>query len=422
MLIVPTAVVGERVAGLPCALANARRTRRAAREPFRAFSAPHGRDGACGDRAFGEAVGRTSVLQAIPDGETRTRTGDPRFSGVRSEAPGGVKSPQEPRFFGRSVPCVGTSQFVIVCAQSRRWSGGHLLNAATAAPVRCRASRRALADGGRARPVATRGSRCLRTRARSRQARVDELEERVVGDVSGRHDERPARGTVEKVPVPVRHVRCGRGVVPALTQQRREHPGAPEAPMTWVATADVTAATLAAIDRDVAGGFVLAADRATGDEVADVLGRVLGRPVRWGRSRPRPMPTCCARMSATTPPTARAAPTRGSLGSVARRHVSREVVARAEVGEEPRMLRRPAEPVPRQRAGRDDVGGEERGEPAEVLRRLGGRDRGERDAQSARDRRGDVARRDSPLGRAVQYGAGRRLLEREPVQARVRCR
>lgn len=54
-----------------------------------------------------------------------------------------------------------------------------------------------------------------------------------------------------------------------------------EAPVAWVATEDVAAAAVRAIDDEVAGWFALPGPIATGHEVAAAVADALGRPVRW---------------------------------------------------------------------------------------------------------------------------------------------
>jgi uncharacterized protein YbjT (DUF2867 family) len=59
------------------------------------------------------------------------------------------------------------------------------------------------------------------------------------------------------------------------------YPVPAKAPMAWVATGDVAGAVERAIAGAVVGWFALPGLPATGHEVADALGRALGRPVRW---------------------------------------------------------------------------------------------------------------------------------------------
>ena len=54
-----------------------------------------------------------------------------------------------------------------------------------------------------------------------------------------------------------------------------------EAPMRWVATADVAVAVEGAIAREAAGRFALPGEPLTGDRTAAALAAALGRPVRW---------------------------------------------------------------------------------------------------------------------------------------------
>jgi nucleoside-diphosphate-sugar epimerase len=65
------------------------------------------------------------------------------------------------------------------------------------------------------------------------------------------------------------------------------YPVPPEAPLRWVATADVAVAVERAISRQVAGWFPLPGDPLTGHELVDALGRAIGRGVRWQTIAPR---------------------------------------------------------------------------------------------------------------------------------------
>jgi uncharacterized protein YbjT (DUF2867 family) len=60
-----------------------------------------------------------------------------------------------------------------------------------------------------------------------------------------------------------------------------DYPVPGEAPMRFVATADVAGAVARAIERAAAGWFALPGRAVTGHDVAAALGAVLGRPVRW---------------------------------------------------------------------------------------------------------------------------------------------
>jgi uncharacterized protein YbjT (DUF2867 family) len=60
-----------------------------------------------------------------------------------------------------------------------------------------------------------------------------------------------------------------------------DYPVPGEAPMRWVATADVAAAVARAIDRAAAGWYALPGRAVTGHEVAAALGAALGRPMHW---------------------------------------------------------------------------------------------------------------------------------------------
>ena len=59
------------------------------------------------------------------------------------------------------------------------------------------------------------------------------------------------------------------------------YPVPAEAPVRWVATADVAVAIERAIAREVAGWFALPGVARSGMELADDLGRAIGRRVRW---------------------------------------------------------------------------------------------------------------------------------------------
>lgn len=54
-----------------------------------------------------------------------------------------------------------------------------------------------------------------------------------------------------------------------------------DVPAPWVATDDVAVAVERAIAREAAGSFPLPGDPVTGREIADALGVVLRRPLRW---------------------------------------------------------------------------------------------------------------------------------------------
>jgi hypothetical protein len=59
------------------------------------------------------------------------------------------------------------------------------------------------------------------------------------------------------------------------------YPRPGDAPMAWVATADVAIAVERSIARERGGWFALPGDTATGSDVAATLGRLLGRRIRW---------------------------------------------------------------------------------------------------------------------------------------------
>ncbi|HEY6889354.1 MAG TPA: hypothetical protein VI300_16280, partial [Solirubrobacter sp.] len=65
------------------------------------------------------------------------------------------------------------------------------------------------------------------------------------------------------------------------------YPVPAEAPMGWVATADVAAAAVRAVQDEVTGRFALPGVPVTGHEVAAQLGSVLGRELRWELIAPR---------------------------------------------------------------------------------------------------------------------------------------
>ena len=65
------------------------------------------------------------------------------------------------------------------------------------------------------------------------------------------------------------------------------YPVPAEAPVRWVATADVAVAIERAIEREVAGSFALPGAPLTGLELADALGGAIGRQVRWQTIAPR---------------------------------------------------------------------------------------------------------------------------------------
>jgi uncharacterized protein YbjT (DUF2867 family) len=65
------------------------------------------------------------------------------------------------------------------------------------------------------------------------------------------------------------------------------YPVPAEAPVHWVATADVAVAVERAIAREVAGWFALPGVARSGVEVADILGGAIGRVVRWQTIAPR---------------------------------------------------------------------------------------------------------------------------------------
>ena len=65
------------------------------------------------------------------------------------------------------------------------------------------------------------------------------------------------------------------------------YPVPPEVPLRWVAIADVAIAVERAISREVAGWFALPGEPLTGHELVDVLGRAIGRGLRWETIAPR---------------------------------------------------------------------------------------------------------------------------------------
>jgi nucleoside-diphosphate-sugar epimerase len=52
-------------------------------------------------------------------------------------------------------------------------------------------------------------------------------------------------------------------------------------PMPWVATDDVAIAVERVVAQQITGWFVLPGPAVTGDEIADTVGTVIARPVRW---------------------------------------------------------------------------------------------------------------------------------------------
>jgi nucleoside-diphosphate-sugar epimerase len=54
-----------------------------------------------------------------------------------------------------------------------------------------------------------------------------------------------------------------------------------DVPLPWVATDDVALGVERAISREVAGWFVLPGVPVSGQEIAEAIGDVLGRPLRW---------------------------------------------------------------------------------------------------------------------------------------------
>ena len=65
-----------------------------------------------------------------------------------------------------------------------------------------------------------------------------------------------------------------------------EYPVPAEAPMHWVAGADVAGAVRRAIEHEVAGWFALPGAAVTGHEVAGALAAAIGRPVSWRQIMP----------------------------------------------------------------------------------------------------------------------------------------
>jgi MFS family permease len=95
-----------------------------------------------------------------------------------------------------------------------------------------------------------------------------------------------------------------------------------------------------------------------------------------------------------------------------------EVVTLVEVGDQPRVLGLPPEPLLGQGAGGGAVQQGERGHPAEVARGLLAGDGGHREVQVSADDGGDVAERDGLVGHPVQPRPGGRFLQRQPEQVR----
>ncbi len=65
------------------------------------------------------------------------------------------------------------------------------------------------------------------------------------------------------------------------------YPVPAEAPMAWVATADIAAAAVRAVEDEVTGWFSLPGEPVTGHEVAAQLGAALGLDLRWATITPR---------------------------------------------------------------------------------------------------------------------------------------
>jgi uncharacterized protein YbjT (DUF2867 family) len=65
------------------------------------------------------------------------------------------------------------------------------------------------------------------------------------------------------------------------------YPVPAEAPLAWVATADVGLAAVRAVDGEVAGWFALPGHAYTGHELAAELGEALDLPLRWEQIPPR---------------------------------------------------------------------------------------------------------------------------------------
>jgi uncharacterized protein YbjT (DUF2867 family) len=65
------------------------------------------------------------------------------------------------------------------------------------------------------------------------------------------------------------------------------YPVPAQAPLAWVATADVGEAAVRAVDDGVAGWFALPGNAYTGDELAAEVGEALGLSLRWEQLAPR---------------------------------------------------------------------------------------------------------------------------------------
>ena len=65
------------------------------------------------------------------------------------------------------------------------------------------------------------------------------------------------------------------------------YPVPAEAPLAWVATADVGLAAVRAVEDEVAGWFALPGNAYTGHELAAELGEALDLPLRWEQVAPR---------------------------------------------------------------------------------------------------------------------------------------
>jgi uncharacterized protein YbjT (DUF2867 family) len=73
----------------------------------------------------------------------------------------------------------------------------------------------------------------------------------------------------------------GAWMTPHLLDGVLSYPLPGQIPIPWVATADVAVAVERAIAREVAGWFALPGVAVTGDEIADAIGAVCARPMRW---------------------------------------------------------------------------------------------------------------------------------------------
>src|SRR5271165_5649216 len=108
----------------------------------------------------------------------------------------------------------------------------------------------------------------------------------------------------------------------------------------------------------------------------------------------------------------------GSLLPVLSRRSAGEIAGLIDVGDEPGLLRRPAEKGARARARRRRIPAGEAPEPAEVARSLIGRYTHDRDVQQSADRRRDVAERNAFVGDGVEGSADSPTLDRKAIDAR----